>query len=185
MRDTVAEMAAKGLIARGRGHEHEVALPTPAHVKELLGSHMHSIDPAGLIEFRRGLEVLSAQLAARRRSDDHLASLAAIHQALIRSVETEDEEGFMRADLDFHRAIAEASGNVLTALVLDALVDLLWEVRRQTYRGHLKSGEGLEVVVQAHARVLEAIRAGLASEAATAMESHLEAVGRDLKAFQG
>ncbi|WP_152047445.1 FadR/GntR family transcriptional regulator [Aureimonas psammosilenae] len=64
-----------------------------------------------LAEMRLAFEPEAAALAAERRSDAHLVELAECIDEMERSHSS--AEGFVGADLRFHTAIAEASGNPL------------------------------------------------------------------------
>jgi GntR family transcriptional repressor for pyruvate dehydrogenase complex len=182
VREALAELVASGLISRGRGRQHAVARPTPDHVRELFEHTIHTdqVEPRELLEFRRGIEVISARLAAERRSGPDLDFLRAAHYRFEAAAASQEEDAFHDADTDFHRGVAVASHNKLIILVLDAMVDLLREVRRKSYRGHLAQGAGLDETVKDHSRILKAINAAHPEDAAASMDAHLRAVMRDL-----
>lgn len=62
-----------------------------------------------LFDIRQALEPLAAASAALRRSDDDICRIETAWQAMGRPGQT--REGFTSADLAFHRAILDASGN--------------------------------------------------------------------------
>lgn len=68
--------------------------------------------PADLVGFRMILDGSAALLAARLRTEDQLAALAAAVQAMADAVDL-GGDGFTEADVGFHEALAAASGNTL------------------------------------------------------------------------
>ncbi len=84
----------------------------------------------------------------------------------------------------FHLAIAEMAGNARAVRILEGLLD---EVKRLHYlmpdvEGHITS----TVELEAHERILAALLAGDAAQAASVMREHLGEVGRTMvQAFGG
>jgi DNA-binding FadR family transcriptional regulator len=81
----------------------------------------------------------------------------------------------VKADGEFHATLAEAAGNPFFSLVLAPIHDLLTESRLQTLRRF-----GASIAWQHHQRILDAVRARDADEAARAMEEHLTVNSRHL-----
>jgi DNA-binding FadR family transcriptional regulator len=73
-----------------------------------------------LAEVRIGIEIEAAALAAQRRSEEQASALLA---AVDRMEGAATPEDFARHDLDFHKAVAEASGNPFMASI-SALVEM-------------------------------------------------------------
>ena len=84
-------------------------------------------------------------------------------------------EAHVKADLEFHALLAEATGNPLFGIVLTPIQELLIESRRRTVGRH-----GAALAHEHHARILDAVRAGDPAAAAEAMRMHLEANYRHL-----
>ncbi|MFD8824821.1 FadR/GntR family transcriptional regulator [Streptomyces sp. NPDC059605] len=82
-------------------------------------------------------------------------------------------EGGHAADIAFHAALARASRNDMFSLTLDALEPLLQRLRRRVWSGWVSSGGDLASIVEAHAVILERVRAGDADGAGKAMSDHL------------
>ena len=85
----------------------------------------------------------------------------------------------MTADIAFHAAILDASGNVFLAALLDPLAQLLVEGRRQTsafaeIRAH---------AIEYHDAILGAIRSGSPQRASEAMREHMDQTERDLGTY--
>jgi DNA-binding FadR family transcriptional regulator len=121
---------------------------------------------ASLSEIRIGVELESAALAATRRSDDQAQALIACAQ---RMGEATSAEEFARTDLEFHRTVAEASGNPFMASI-STLVELALTAAF-TISSPIKDPAAMSATVKAHGRIAQAILAGDADEARLAMKA--------------
>lgn len=127
---------------------------------------------AQLTEVRFALEPENARLAAERAKSADLHALSACHERLVASSSFEEQ---VAADGDFHRLIAEASGNKISALLITSLSDLLTASLKHGYSRVTK-----DLAVADHAKVLKAILNHQGAAAARAMRSHLEHARGDL-----
>lgn len=171
IREAVRHLAAKGVLQAQTGSGIVVADIGHQNVAESLELFLTSrgpIDPAKLQEVRLGLELQTAALAARRSSEEQLA---AIRTACDRLLEVSDDlEQAASADVAFHRAIAEATGNPLFGVLLDSLGDLLLEVRRATL-----GVPGRVAATHAHHdRIARALEERDPEGAVEAMRAHLD-----------
>lgn len=82
---------------------------------------------ADLLEFREMLEIRCAELAARRADAADLARLAERHAAVAAAYAGADRAEQVRADVAFHRAIADATGNTVFSYLVATLLELLHE----------------------------------------------------------
>lgn len=156
-------------------------------------SLLGTTNSAELYEVRMHLEVPGAALAAARRSDAQLAQLQEIvqrdphrsgsnqqksaHQAppasQARKQRSDDDVvEWVRADLRFHVAIAEMTGNSLHARLIGELRELQFEQSVQMAR---RLG-GLGAPTSEHGAIFEAIRDGDPERASRAMADHLTAI---------
>jgi GntR family transcriptional repressor for pyruvate dehydrogenase complex len=121
-----------------------------------------------LYEFRRVIEVEAAARAAERSSPSDVQGielcLGAFLHAYHERLPTWEE------DVAFHRAIADASHNVIYALVLDLVNDKLVATRRETQR----SQAVLARAAREHAAVFEAVKDRDAAAAGQAMARHID-----------
>ena len=117
-----------------------------------------------LAEIRIGLELESVALAAERRSDAQLALMLACVDGMAAAGDTAE---FARSDLDFHRAVAEASGNPFMASIT-GLVDLVLATAF-TISSPVEDGEARNVTVDNHRRIAKAIGTRDAEGARAAM----------------
>jgi GntR family transcriptional regulator, transcriptional repressor for pyruvate dehydrogenase complex len=125
----------------------ELLLETMAFVVDL-----HS--DAGVLEFfelRRVLEPAATALAARRMSDEAVSALRCVLDDL---GPDPSMDRLMAGDVEFHRLIAEGSGNSSLASLLDS-------VRRSTYRARiwrgLTQGGAVQRTLAEHRGILDAI----------------------------
>ncbi|MBF8184989.1 FadR family transcriptional regulator [Nonomuraea sp. K274] len=130
-----------------------------------------------LIEARVSLEVEIVGLAAERATEAHLATMRAANDVLLRAT---DVVGKSYADIDFHDAVAQASGNPVLRIMLSSISGMMFEMM---LRSHSDPSIG-EPGVAHHPEILEAIVARDAVLARERMREHLmlglRTYGRDL-----
>ena len=137
------------------------------------GAGMHD-----LYELRRILECEAAALAAERRSEDHLGQMdAAVREMEAALAESGRSEGFIDADLSFHLAVAEATGNRLVLHSMQAVRDV---VRRALLTIFLIPRSPERAVVE-HRSIRAAIASGDADRARQQMRAHLVRVETDVE----
>ncbi|MDZ4287717.1 MAG: FadR/GntR family transcriptional regulator [Prosthecobacter sp.] len=124
------------------------------------------------LEVRAALEPEVARLAAERITAATRKQQRAAHRKLVEAKELGEA---IEADIEFHRALAQASGNEIFELVLNSMADLGRVSRQATM-----SVAGAEVARTHHARILEAVVQGHAKAAELAMRQHIQAAITDL-----
>jgi len=125
-----------------------------------------------LMEVRTPIEVEVARLAAERREEKHVTIMQESLQTM--SVDLNSAEVFSDADETFHKAIIDASGNLLFGIMIRSIMGNL-HIGRQLAIRHF----GIEVVIQEHERIFEAIKNQQPSAAAIKMKEHMDgALGR-------
>lgn len=118
-----------------------------------------------LHEFRTAVETHVARLAARRRTDEHLARMQASLDGL---GDVADRAHFRQLDNDFHRALTDAAGSArLEASVAACRAELFGMT------DDLDWDELIATLRDEHGAVLAAVASGDADAAARAMEQHL------------
>jgi GntR family transcriptional repressor for pyruvate dehydrogenase complex len=122
-----------------------------------------------MYEARRILEVGAAGLAAERATPEQIATLAEEVASLFASMH--DPQLFLVHDINFHRAVAAASGNPIVASVVEMVSALYYERRRETAvhasdRDHRDAAE-------MHRRIYQAIRSHDSTSARDLMNAHL------------
>ena len=118
-------------------------------------------------EVRLLVEPEIARRAAERATPDQKAALRTVHSRLGNA---SDEESAVRADLDFHRLLAEIAGNRVLALMLGSIAGLEEETRRITL-----TRVGLAEAFAQHEQVVVAVETGKGEAAHSAMLAHVTA----------
>ena len=125
--------------------------------------------PRKLIEARRTVEVGIAELAAGRRTDEHIGQLA-LHLATMRQTHLDtDVERFVEADLAFHQTLFEAVDNVF----LDAVFEPLALVMRTLRTTTSSVPQIREHAIDWHARILSAVAEGDPDLSRETMRGHI------------
>lgn len=142
VREAIRELSSQGMV---------VAPPRQqARVRKVEGAEL-----AELFEALIGLETLVAELAARRISDDEIATLLDLQEQLKQAMKNRDAGEFQKLNIRFHFVIAHASANT-TLLQTLRLVRL----RVSPYRSWLfEKLDRMPHSVEEHYRIIEALRA--------------------------
>lgn len=134
---------------------------------------------AAVIEARRAVEPIAAELAAARASETDVEALNAAWEAM-RDAELGDSEAFTAADAEFHRVLLRASGNLVFAQ-LSSVIDAAM-VRALDWTN--RSVETHRETVAMHGRLVEAVRRRDGPAARIASEIMLREALRDLAAIR-
>ena len=78
-------------------------------------------------------------------------------------------------DLEFHHALAEASGNRMFRLILDSMGEISRESRQRSI-GRV----GKDAAIQHHGRIIDAVKNGDPAAAVEAMQFHLGEARKDM-----
>ena len=170
VRDALRPLLLLGVVEARQGdgtylrQQESSLLPQAVEWGLLLGEHT-TID---LIEARAFIEVALAELAAHRRSDEDLARLEELLQQMAKAGVSGAE--FNEADLAFHLALAQASGNTVLFGTIASIRTLLrvWITRVTA------AAPNTQRSFEEHVPIFEAIRAGDPVAAAAAMRAHME-----------
>lgn len=160
-----------GTYFRGANSE---LLPRVIEWGLMLGER-HTTD---LVEARQHLEKITTGLAAVRRTDD---DLVAIEAALLQMRSAKTTEEFVSADVAFHLAIADASGNTVLANMLKSISSLL----RVWIHRVMEAETSFDPSFHEHEPVFEAIRNHDLDAASGSMEEHMKRASARLIATLG
>lgn len=167
VREALIRLEHMGLIESEGRLAGRVPTPSPESIK-----HAY--------EVREGLESQSARLLADRHHDDDVDRIAALSGECLEYAEAGDADGFRRLDSDFHRVLAEATGNPQLAKLVRDAYDLTWALRLRD----VPTGSASVTCAQQHQRITDAIRAGDSETAESEMRLHIQTVcGLVLKSF--
>jgi GntR family transcriptional repressor for pyruvate dehydrogenase complex len=135
-----------------------------------------------LFELRKLVEIQVAELAARRATKADVDACAAALRRLEAAQDT--PEAYVIADVDFHQAIAQASGNRMLVLLLEGLREPLRMARTRSWQGRLRVGHEVADQIDMHRRILVAVRRRQPRVAAEAMARHLDLAEVHLRAAE-
>ncbi len=190
VREAVKMLVGRGLLHIGRGRRAIVREPDSSVFAALLVAIVRN-DPKGLfdlIELRMAMESLSSGLAAKRASRAGVQAIDAAMRDMRDSAalaadgaNPEAEARFHESDLQFHEAIAMASGNRVIAFIFEAMAKPLRESFVMSRRGQTLRGAGRAETLEAHQAILDAIRAGDQRAAVAAMRAHLKSTELDIR----
>lgn len=175
IRESVKRLEEKGLVVVAQGRGTHVTPSTAWNMLDpvVLSALIDHDAELGVLDelsaVRASLESVMAGQVARRHTKVQLNRLQA---ALAAMRETEwDEDTFFQADVVFHYALMEMSGNRLAQNIAKSLYRRALESPR--YRGRNPEG-AMHTTLEEHTAVFEAIKAGDVDAAEQAMRAHIE-----------
>ncbi len=180
VREAVKILRQKGLVDILHGKGTFVTNGTPVAMQqslEMLKKFGTGDGYLNLMEVREIMEPQIAELAAGRITDEYIQAMREAYETMESAGENADM--FVEADLDFHLALAEATQNPLIPALMDTIIGLLREQRKQTalVEGGLQRGQ------THHKQILKAIIEHDPHAARLAMKKHLEQVRTDSNTF--
>ncbi len=183
LREAVAELQAKGLLSTRAGSGIYVAdvlgsAFSPALI-QLFADHDEAV--FDYVAFRRDLEALCAERAARLASDTDLEVIAAIFAKMETAHARKDPEREAQLDAEFHMAIIEASHNVMMLHMMRSMFQLLREGVFYNRQAMFRQHTGRTTLLDQHRAMNEAIQARNAPAARAAVEAHLGYVEQALR----
>ena len=123
-----------------------------------------------VLEVRRSLEELAAELACQRMDAEALKDLEDAQKAFIQAVESGETMTMAEADEHFHDVIYMGTGNT-------RLVQILNNLREQMYRyrlEYIKDEDKRQILIVEHEHILAAIKAHNIAEAKNAAREHID-----------
>lgn len=132
-----------------------------------------------VLEVRKFIEMGSASLAAKHRTDDDILHLKATLSAMEAALH--DEEGSDQADFQFHLQIAKASHNSILSSMMESMTDRMRESMKESRRlWFFAERASTEKLLQEHNDIVDAIEAMDEKLAGERMLQHLLKVERVL-----
>jgi GntR family transcriptional repressor for pyruvate dehydrogenase complex len=185
LREALRALSLLGIIENRPGSGTYLATPSDKWPLEpfriLLTIHKGTL--IDIFEARKSLEGTVAALAAHRRSNEDLHIMSGALERMAANLKNNDAYG--RHELAFHRAIVEASRNIVIAELMDKLYGLLQETRDRIYThgSHAQSRRNQDY--HNHVEIFNLIRDGNAEGATKAMINHLIDFEKNLMAEYG
>lgn len=172
VRDALRVLESEGLITTkvGRTGGSMVTLPGRASVARSveLFVRTHGVRLESLLECRVAVEPTLAGLAAKRRTEEQLAEMEELHAQFVASVD--DVASYKNINLDWHLAIARASGNEPLMALMEAIST---PIRDAMDYQHVTTPELRAIAVKAHTVILKAIREQDEAAAFKRMDRHV------------
>ncbi|TNF62717.1 MAG: FCD domain-containing protein [Rhodobacteraceae bacterium] len=179
LRDAVAELQAQGLLTTRAG--------SGVYVAEVLGSAFspaltrlfatHDEAVFDYLSFRRDMEGLAAERAARIGSDSDLKVVQAIFDKMRSAHAKRNPDDEAALDAQFHTAIIEASHNVVMLHMMRSMYDLLRNGVFYNRQVMFKQRTTRQALLDQHSRINDALQARDPAGARAAIEAHLDYVG--------
>jgi GntR family transcriptional regulator, transcriptional repressor for pyruvate dehydrogenase complex len=174
VREALRVLEVEGLISTrvGRSGGSTVTLPGRASVARSLELFVRSqgVRLEALLECRIGVEPLLASLAAQKRTEAQLTEMRSIHEQFAASVD--DIATYKKVNLDWHLAVARASGNEPLIAFMEAISQPI--LAASSYH-RVTTDEARHEAVRTHAWILRAIERQDAKSAFSRMERHVSA----------
>lgn len=174
VREAISSLKAAGLVATQQGVGAFVqpgALAAPFRIDESSLDVVKEV--IAVLELRIGLEAEAAALAAQRRQPQHVEAMREALDRMAAAIEASEDA--VAPDFDFHRTIAEATGNPHFTHLFGYLGALLIpRARVQTFRFFAADRtEYLKRVNREHEDIYQAILRQDTDAARSAMRLHL------------
>ncbi|MFA7414247.1 MAG: FadR/GntR family transcriptional regulator [Rhizobium sp.] len=178
LREALKELETRGLLVSQHGGGTFVAdiigqvFSKP--VTELISRHDRAA--RDYLEYRRELEGLTAELAARRATDTDKALLARIVADMKRAHDSGSAEDELAADIEFHNAIGEAAHNIILLHTMRACYRLLSEGIFFNRKAVFALADAGAHLLEQHLAIHDAIVAGDGTRAKQAAQAHIDFV---------
>ncbi len=184
VREAIMVLEAMGFLESRQGGGTYVRSLTEMSMADPLASMVERRDPRmlhALTEVRMGLETWSAYLAAKRAEDSEIARMREFYDVMVEQAEGGGWDP--EIDAQFHLTITAATHNTLPVHVLDT-IQSLFQTTIMVALGEFYSKEGyVELLLNHHREILEAIEAHNPELARERMMEHLTLVEEKLALY--
>jgi len=182
IREALRGLEALGLVEKKQGRSGGTIVKKieSGPVKRSMYDYLMSkrISAEQLLEARRSVDPSIAALAAQRINPETLQKMDAnvrYREEKVKRAKKPLKDHVLREltekHLEFHRYIGESTNNPFLAMIVDSLMDVLWELRKKS---DSPRGKFSVQVVKSHRMIFEILKKGDVSEARKAMESALD-----------
>lgn len=182
LREAVADLQARGLLTSKAGSGIFVAdvlgAAFPEALIRLFADHQEAV--FDYIAFRRDMEGLAAERAARLGSDTDLAVIDTIFTKMEAAHSKRSPADEARLDAEFHVSIVEASHNVIMLHMMRAMFDLLREGVFYNRQVMFKQRTTRGALLDQHRAINDALQSRDPVAARAAVEAHLSYVEKAL-----
>jgi GntR family transcriptional regulator, transcriptional repressor for pyruvate dehydrogenase complex len=178
LREAVAELQDRGLLSTRAGAGIYVADVLGSAFAPALVDLFRSHDQAvfDYVAFRRDMEGLAAERAARDGSETDLKVIDAIFHKMEAAHTKRDPSDEAALDADFHMAIIEASHNVIMLHMMRSMYELLREGVFYNRQAMFRQRTTRDQLLDQHRAINTAVQARDPQAARAAVETHLNYV---------
>lgn len=175
IRNAINKLVVMGLLEHKQGQGTFVRAPSATN-QNLIAQAMDSQNPSleNLLEVRMGLECNAAALAARRADYNDIE--------LLKKSMVEMQKGIKsgrlgtEGDVTFHMAIAYATKNPVQVYLMKSFYDYLFYGIKKNLFYLYEEPDRIDIIVEQHRKIFEAIQSHDPKEALAAMSSHIQYV---------
>ncbi|MDO4287963.1 MAG: GntR family transcriptional regulator [Eubacterium sp.] len=165
VRESIRKLELEGLV---KMVPRKGAYVTPMSIEDL----------KDMMEIRRALEALAAELAAKNANDADVKKLRESNKDFEEAACANDETGIINHDIAFHETIYEATGNKRLCQMINSLREQMQRVRVE-YVHHVEDKRSL---TGQHQRIIDNIEKHLPAEASAAAAEHIHLAELDMVA---
>lgn len=173
VREALQSLGSAGLIDINHGERARIAVPDTRGVFDRIGQtilHLLQTSPTTLEHLKEARILFEAGMAKMAAQNATPADIEQLEKALANQrASLGDVAEFVKRDMAFHTAIASVSGNSVYVVLSEAMLDWLFNFRRDLLR--LPGSEF--ITLAEHQRLLDAIARHDVDEAERAMMDHL------------
>ncbi len=174
VREAIRSLVGKGVVEAHSGRKARIGLVGRDHVVESMHLFIRGLQrvpgelPYSKVhEVRQMIELTVVELAAKRASEPQLRQLRRTFDAMLGA--ENEVAALSRLDVQFHRLIAEMTGNELFLIMLDSIGSILTEIREKTLGIPGRAASAMSY----HEAILTALESRDAKAARRAMKDHL------------
>lgn len=185
VREATTILISRGMLTRRRG-DGTYAVDRAEHGMAQIWMDMSQQHPglqADLVEFRSMVESRAAELAAKRHDQQDRQRLTEALAAVDAAYSGNQREEQIRSDVEFHRAIADATHNPLFSTLMSSLLKLLHEHVQLSLAGVEPESATAQQLRQQHRALAAAILARDVDHARLLAGSHMQFVATQLNAL--
>ena len=184
LREALADLAQRGLLTSRAGAGIYVADVLGSAFSDALISLFAAHDEAvfDYLSFRRDMEGLAAERAARRASDTDLEMIQTVFDRMQAAHQKRSSADEARLDAEFHMAIFEASHNVVMLHMMRSMYQLLQQGVFYNRQIMFRQRATRQMLLTQHAAINAGLQARDPEAARTAVHAHLDYVETCLSA---
>lgn len=175
LREAIAELSDRGLLSSKAGSgvfvSDTLAPAFPPALTRLFAGHEEAV--FDYLAFRRDIEGLAAERAARHGSDTDLKVIGAILARMEAAHLKRDPADEAALDAEFHMAIIEAGHNVIMLHMMRSMFDLLRQGVFYNRRMLFRNRTTRDLLLEQHRAIDRALQSRDAAAARAAVEAHL------------